>query len=144
MVKKSIKDSSSFPTPISLGPVETEVMYLMWDLGKASVRDVYRILIKKREIAYTTVMSIMSNLFTKGVLKRHRQGRAYIYVPTFSKDQFAQDRMTKIADSILDHFTNPSLTYLVDRLAQIDPHRLDELEEAITRLRNREKGLSND
>jgi len=105
---------------------------------------VYRVLLTRREIAYTTVMTIMSNLTSKGVLSRHRQGRAYVYIPAFSRDEFTRARVVEIVDSMLGRFTEPAMSYLVDRMAQVDPQRLAELEEAITRLRRKDKEMSSD
>lgn len=131
-------------TSVVLGPLETEVMYLVWDLGEVTVRGVYQALLSRREIAYTTVMTIMSNLARKRVLNRRRQGRAYLYVPVLTKDQFVRARVSGIVDGILDRFAEPAMTYLVDRMAKVDPQKLAELEEAIAHLREKEKGLSND
>ena len=138
------RDVSNSSTSLALGPLETEVMDLVWELRKATVRDVYRVLLTRREIAYTTVMTIMSNLTSKGVLSRHRQGRAYVYIPAFSRDEFTRARVVEIVDSMLGRFTEPAMSYLVDRMAQVDPQRLAELEEAITRLRRRDKEMSSD
>ena len=141
---KSMKGKSNFPASISLGPLETEVMNLVWSSEEVTVRDVYRVLLTRREIAYTTVMTIMSNLNKKGMLERHLQGRAYIYTPVVSRDEFTRNKIDEIVESMLNRFTEPAMIYLVDRLVQIDPQRLSELEEAITSLRNKEKELSSD
>lgn len=137
-------NANGSPKPITLGPLESEVMDLVWNLGEAKVRDVYRVLLKKREIAYTTVMTIMGNLASKGALNRHWQNRAYVYVPAVSRDDFARAKVIEIVDNILDVFTEPAMAYLVDRMAQVDPQRLAELEKAIARLRKQRKAPSGD
>lgn len=114
-------------------------MDLVWDLGEASVRDIYLRLLKKRAIAYTTVMTIMGNLAEKGALKRRQQGRAYIYAPTVSKDDFARASVTEIVDKMVGHFTEPAMSYLVDHMERIAPQKLKELEEVISNLRKSRK-----
>ena len=48
-------------------------------LGSATVRDVYETLREQRKIAYTTVMTVMSRLVEKEILRRQREGRGYVY-----------------------------------------------------------------
>ena len=67
------------PTPTDL---ELEIMKVVWDLQSGTVREVYEVLLAERAIAYTTVMTVMKILEDKGRLRRHRQGRAFVYHPT--------------------------------------------------------------
>ena len=135
----SPKGTGGPSVPSSLGPLEAEVMDLVWDMGEATVRDVYEVLRGRRDIAYTTVMTIMGNLARKRLLDRHTRNRAYVYAPALSKDEFARAGVFKMVDDMVGRFAAPVLTYLVDRMAEVDPQRLAELEEAITRLRKRGK-----
>ncbi|MCC5582651.1 BlaI/MecI/CopY family transcriptional regulator, partial [Microtetraspora sp. AC03309] len=65
------------------GELEAEIMDRIWNRGPAAVtvREVFDELVEERRIAYTTVMSTMDNLHTKGWLERDRDGRAYRYWP---------------------------------------------------------------
>lgn len=119
-------------------------MDVMWDKGEATVRDVHRVLVARREIAYTTVMTVMSNLARKNVLQRHRRGRAYVYMPIFSREEFNRSKVVAFVDALKGWFTEPAMTYLVDRLAQIDPQSLTELEQAIAKLRKERRGTESD
>lgn len=62
-----------------MGELEAEIMECVWELGPASVKDVHGCLQERREIAYTTVMTVMSRLANKGLLISRPEGRAYIY-----------------------------------------------------------------
>ncbi len=79
-----------------LTDVELEIMQVLWDLERGTVRDVYEILRERRQVAYTTVMTMMSILEEKGHLKRHKEGRAFLYAP-------ARPRQKVIA-SMVDEF----------------------------------------
>ncbi len=125
--------------PLSLGPVETEIMELVWDMGEASVRDIYEVLLSRRQIAYTTVMTILGNLANKEVLVRRPHGRAYVYVPVVSRDEFVRGRISDIVDNLLNRLSEPAITYFAERIAEVDPERLTELEETIARLRQQRK-----
>jgi predicted transcriptional regulator len=82
----------------SLGALEEEIMDIMWKETSASVRTVFDILKKKRDIAYTTVMTIMSRLHAKGILNRkpHDNG-SYVYTPAQSKEKFLE----KISETVI-------------------------------------------
>ena len=57
---------------------ELEIMKVIWDLGSATVRDVYEAILERRKIAYTTVMTMMKILEQKGHLRRKMDDRAYV------------------------------------------------------------------
>lgn len=63
------------------GETEMEVLQHVWDLERASVADVRDRILKHREVAYTTVMTVMKNLADKGYLDYEREGNSYIYFP---------------------------------------------------------------
>ena len=57
---------------------ELEIMKVVWDLGHATVRDIYAKLLERRSIAYTTVMTMMNILEQKGYLKKRQGDRAFV------------------------------------------------------------------
>jgi predicted transcriptional regulator len=66
----------------------------MWSRHEpASVRDLLDDLRRDREIAYTTVMTVMDKLFKKGLLKRQPQGKAYLYEAVTSKEAYTAQQM---------------------------------------------------
>ena len=92
----------------------------------ASVRDVLEDLRSEREIAYTTVMTVMDNLHTKGLLKRQPVGRAYIYEAVASKEAYTADVMrASLAGS-----GNQAAT-LVHFLERLSPEEAAALEAAL-------------
>ncbi|MFI6924351.1 BlaI/MecI/CopY family transcriptional regulator [Nonomuraea spiralis] len=77
-----------------LGELESTIMDRMWAIkGPASVRDVLEFLQQSRDIAYTTVMTVMDKLHTKGLLRRTAVRRAYIYEAVSSKEAYTADVM---------------------------------------------------
>lgn len=70
-----------------MGQLEAVVMQRLWDWDRpASVRDVVDDLQKERKIAYTTVMTVLDNLHSKGLVHREKQGRAYVYTAVMSRE----------------------------------------------------------
>jgi predicted transcriptional regulator len=69
------------------GALEEQVMLRLWAAGRPlAVRDVREALLPERDLAYTTVMTVLDKLYRKRVLDRHPEGRAYRYEPVLSRD----------------------------------------------------------
>jgi predicted transcriptional regulator len=77
------------PKQLSLGPLETEILHIVWELGSATVKDVHdRILVDPdRELAYTSVTTVLRRLTEKGWLACDKQGRAFYWRPLITKEQ---------------------------------------------------------
>ena len=64
-----------------LGETEMEVLHHVWHLEEATVKDVRKRILENREVAYTTIMTVMKNLADKGYLKYRKEGVTYVYSP---------------------------------------------------------------
>lgn len=85
------------------GELEAEVMDRLWALARpATVREVLRELQPARPLAYTTVMTVMDNLFKKGWLRRELDGRAYRYEPTATRAAYSAELMREALDTSSD------------------------------------------
>jgi predicted transcriptional regulator len=85
------------------GDLEAVIMDRLWTWERpVTVRDVVDDLQGYREIAYTTVMTVMDNLHRKGVLSREKDGRAWRYVPVRSRDEYAADLLYSVLDEAGD------------------------------------------
>jgi predicted transcriptional regulator len=74
----------------ALGDLEAQVMRKAWARGgPVTVRDILGDLEHERRIAYTTVMTVMDNLRKKGWLRRRQEGRAYLYEPVVSSEEYS-------------------------------------------------------
>ncbi|RAG84854.1 BlaI/MecI/CopY family transcriptional regulator [Streptacidiphilus pinicola] len=72
-----------------LGELENDVMTRLWQWNRlVTVREVLEDLQREREIAYTTVMTVMDKLFQKGWLRREQEGRAYRYAPVSTREAY--------------------------------------------------------
>ncbi|MGB0971641.1 MAG: BlaI/MecI/CopY family transcriptional regulator [Mycobacterium sp.] len=117
------------------GELEAVVMDRIWDRDpttSTTVRDVFDQLVTERNIAYTTVMSTMDNLHTKGWLTRERDGKAYRYWATLSREEHSAQLMREALegggqpDLVLNHFVE-----------QISPEKSARLRAALRRLSRR-------
>lgn len=72
-----------------LGELENDIMTRVWQWNRpVTVREVLQDLRSEREIAYTTVMTVLDKLFRKGWLRREQVGRAYVYEPVSSREAY--------------------------------------------------------
>ena len=123
-----------------LGPLETEVMETVWELGETTVRDVHAVLAKRRDLAYTTIMTTMARLAGKGLLDRDTTGLAHRYRATLSREEYAKSTVASVVDWLVDSFPEPAMAYFVDVLDDGgDPAALKALRERIDRLREQER-----
>ena len=114
-----------------LGPLEAEIMDVVWDRGEVTVREVHQALTSTRSIAYTTVMTTLGRLADKGLLQRMEDQPAHRYVPLMSRDQYARTTVKSVVDWLIGHFPDPAVAYLVDRVEREDDQVIERLREAI-------------
>jgi predicted transcriptional regulator len=84
-----------------LGPLEVRVMRIIWQHERITVKQVHGQLAAQYAIAYTTVMTTMSRLAEKGILRRHREGLAYVYAPVITEDAFVARTVDRVIASLL-------------------------------------------
>lgn len=124
---------------VRLFDLEAEIMDVVWSrrLERFAVSDVLTVLERRREIAYTTVMTTLGRLYDKGVLQRHRDGKRYLYSPRFSREQFLQSTARDVLKGLGDSAGRQALSLLVETVSSADEKVLDELERII-RMRRKE------
>ena len=109
------------------GELEAVIMDRLWQWGRpALVREMVDDLRNDRPIAYTTVMTVMENLYRKGWLRRHRDGRAWRYEPTGSRSGYTAALMSDALATSTDRRT--ALAHFV---LQMSPHDADLLRQAL-------------
>lgn len=114
-----------------LGPLEAEIMEVVWDSGDVTVRDVHEALSAQRSIAYTTVMTTLGRLSDKGLLRRIEAQPAHHYSAVVSRDQYASSTVKSVVDWLLGHFPDPAVAYFIDRVEEEDEDAIDRLRQAI-------------
>lgn len=108
------------------GELEAVVIDRVWSrAGETTVREVFEDLSQQREIAYTTVMSTMDNLHRKGVLARKRQGKAFLYWPTLTREEYS----ARLMRDALDGGGNPDLvlTHFLEQMSDGESARLQDV-----------------
>ena len=115
------------------GELEAVIMDRLWALGRpALVREVADGLRPDRPPAYTTVMTVMENLYHKGWLRRERDGRAWQYTPTRSRSDYTAALMREALDANPDRRT--ALAHFV---LQLSAHDAALLQQALDQAQSR-------
>ena len=107
-----------------LGPLEAEVMRVLWKARRpVAVREVLAALNDERRtpLAYTTIMTVMARLADKGILKRHRGGRGFLY------EAAARDAAEIAVRNVMRDFGDSAVAHFIDE-ARADPRLLRRLE----------------
>ncbi|MDP3057601.1 MAG: BlaI/MecI/CopY family transcriptional regulator [bacterium] len=98
-----------------LSDSESEIMEIVWCNGQTCVRDVLKELKKKKKIAYTTVMTVMSRLYEKGVLVRKmNKSGAFVYEPVNDKKTFIEKKSEKIIKGFLKEYGDVAVAQFLD------------------------------
>jgi predicted transcriptional regulator len=126
------------PLETLLGPLEQDVMDVIWQVGDATVRDVHDVLAGRRKIAYTTVMTTMTRLAAKGLLVRDTSGLAHRYRAVVSREAYARSTMSSVLSWLLDRYPEPSAAYLAEVIDDADAVTLETLRDAVERRRSEE------
>ena len=120
-----------------LGDLEAEIMEVVWRKGEITVRSVYDVLKAQREIAYTTVMTVMSRLAEKGLLKKVKHGAAFVYCATATREEFTQSTLRKLMNELLADFASPAISQFVASVEEVDPEKMEELARRIEEKRRK-------
>jgi BlaI family penicillinase repressor len=105
---------------------ELEIMKIVWDLGSATVRQVYERLLEQREIAYTTVLTMMQVLERKGRLRKSPEEKAHVYKPAEEKQKVIGGMVQEFLNRVFNGSAEPLLLHLLEgeRLSADEVDRL--------------------
>jgi len=110
----------------TLTPLELAIMKVIWRRGEATGRNIYEALSEHRRIAYTTVMTMLKVLETKGHVTKRREDQAHVYRPTRSKRVVVRSMVREFLDRVFDGSAEPLLVHLVED-RKLSEDLLDEL-----------------
>ncbi len=114
-----------------LGELEAEIMEIVWARREVTVRQVHHKLESKREIAYTTVMTVMSRLAEKGLLRQIRSGMAFVYQPAYCKEEFMERSVRKVLRELVQDFSAPAIHQFVESVHETQPDKMAELAQLV-------------
>ena len=114
---------------LALGKLEREVIEEVWRRGEASVREVHKAFGERA--AYTTLMTTLDRLHRKGLLDRRKEGRAFVYSPSLSREEFERIVAKDMIYGLLGRNAEPVLACIVEAVSERDRELLDELDRLV-------------
>ncbi|MFZ5946256.1 MAG: BlaI/MecI/CopY family transcriptional regulator [Bacillota bacterium] len=140
-LKKIFSDFKPFQHGVGkvLGHLEADIMEIVWNKEKVSVREVYEQLNLNREIAYTTVMTIMGRLAEKNILTKEPRGNAYVYSPTLSKDEFTSRMVSNVIDGLLEDYADAAFAHFINKIGNADHKKIANLEALLSQYKAKEE-----
>jgi BlaI family penicillinase repressor len=111
-----------------LTPLEMEIMDVLWETGPANVQVVQQKL--KRELAYTTVQTMLNILHRKGKVKRALKDRAYFYKPSITREKAISKQVIDVVDRLFGGSAESLVMSLVET-KHLTPAKLARLQELV-------------
>lgn len=120
-----------------LGEAELEVLKALWELGSATVRQVMDKLHERgKKVAYTTVLTFLTRLETKGFVASNKDGLAYVYKAQVSRRKIAKARLRSLMDQLFDGAPGEMVLQLMEG-ETLSPDELAQLRALLERLDTR-------
>ena len=121
-----------------LGKLQREVVEAVWELGEATVRQVWERICPKKDLAYTTILAAMQRLERSGWLRHRVEGKSNVYVPTRTRQQAGLSSIHKLAQRIYDGNALLMFRHLVEE-GDLSDAELQELQKVITKKRKEKR-----
>ncbi len=118
------------------GDLQAEIMAAVWKLGEAKVDDVRNGQPLQRRSAYNTVQTVMNRLVDRGLLKRERQGHAYVYTAQYAEGDYLSKAIT---DRLADASADARKVALANLVGELEPSELDEIARYANRVKRARK-----
>ena len=93
-------------------PLELACLKALWGLGEGNVKNVRDTLASSRNLAYTTVMTVLDRLARKGAVSRRKAGRSFVYAPVLSRDALRRLAVKELVNSFFDGSDEQFATFL--------------------------------
>lgn len=102
-----------------LSPLECEILEVLWKKEDAKVRDIYKVVKKKRKVALTSIAVILDRLHKRNLVVRKiesgRGGYHYIYTPKISRNDFENSIVERTVDKLIECFGPTAVNYFNER-----------------------------
>jgi len=102
-------------------PLELECLKALWRLREGSVKDVRQVITENRNLAYTTVMTVLDRLARRGRVERRKVGRAFVYVPTVEHEELRRLAVKELVETHFGGSYDALLHYLRSRPVEPEP-----------------------
>jgi predicted transcriptional regulator len=106
-------------------------MHVLWARGEAMIADVHRTLFRERQLAYTTVATVLKRLQERGLIDSRKQGRELIFQPTVSEEDVKRSMVSDLVAKLFRGDPKALVTHLVNT-AEVDAGDLEKLQRLLS------------
>ncbi|MBF0363869.1 MAG: BlaI/MecI/CopY family transcriptional regulator [Oligoflexia bacterium] len=138
MKKSKTTTTNNQPEGKMLTDVELELMTILWYIGEGSVTQVMNELSQERELAYTSVSTILRILEQKEILKTRKEGRGHVYIPLMAKAEYEAKTVKHVVDRVFEGTPVSLVKRLLDTI-DISDEDLKDIKKLIAKNERREK-----
>ncbi len=121
------RSTSKHPTELEL-----KILKILWRDGELTGREVRDRLAEVRDLAYTSVMTVMGIMEDKGYVKRKKSGKTFIYSPRVTEAATKKRMLRDVVDRVYEGSTMSVVVNLLES-SDIDPDELKQLRALIKR-----------
>jgi BlaI family penicillinase repressor len=118
------------------GELESEVMNLVWDKGPLRGKEIHEVLRKKKEMAFTTILTVLDRLSKKGFVKKNRDSGLTIFSPAITRDEFETRVASELIKSAYEMSPDLAISAFVDIFSKMKADDLDKLDQLIEKKKN--------
>ena len=133
-ISKPISEEYGIKKVSSISELETEIMKIIWKLGKATVREVHEYMLKEvmkvKEsgfIPYTTVMATMATLAEKGFLKQDKSNKTFIYSPAVNNKELSLNIISTVADKLFDSASKELIYKFLNVFSEVPIEKINQM-----------------
>ena len=115
---------------------ELEILQVLWEKGKATVREVHEIILESKEAGYTTTLKLMQIMFEKGLVTRDDSAKTHIYQANVTKEKTQNQFVQKMINGL---FQGSSSQLIMQALGSHSPSKeeLNEIQQLLDNLKNK-------
>jgi len=120
--------------PLKPTESELEILQVLWQKGRATVREVHDELSKSRDIGYTTALKLLQIMFEKGLVSRDDSSKTHIYAPAVTRERTQKHMVGKMIDTL---FSGSSSELVLQALGnhKASPKELEEIQRLLDHLK---------
>ncbi len=122
-----------------LGHLEKSIMDVIWERDEVTGREMFEEIGGEKPLAFTTVLTVMNRLLKKGLIKRVKRGKLFVYKASISRDDFVKHVSQEVLQGIFDISASSAATFFVDILYKTNPEEINRLSKLIE---EKKKGMS--
>lgn len=123
----------------TLGASERLILEALWEKGALTGRGIYEEVSRSKELAYTTVLTVVGRMVKKGSVKRRKAYGIYVFEPALPRPEFERQVASTVIKGIVDISPANALAAFVDTISEWDDTKLDEIMRLIEKRRKPER-----